>query len=577
MKGADLRKVRELFDKSVTMSSSTKVVQVKNSDSNIVPGDDLLLRDQTQSPLRISELRYRRLFEAARDGILILDAVSLKITDVNPFMTELLGYSRAEFVGKELWEIGLFTDREASQAAFKQLQRTGYLRYEDLPLQATNGKLRDVEFVSNVYEEGGHQVIQCNIRDITTRKRAEKERIQLLAAAQSARAEADSANRVKDEFLATLSHELRTPLTSILGWSQLLTNGTLNQHQTACAIETIARNARAQGRLIDELLDISRIMTGKLCLDISAVRLAPLIQAVVEDERPAAEAKGISLSAVLESDIEPFLADGNRLQQIVRNLLANAIKFTPARGDVQVFLKQDDSHIAITINDTGQGIAPELLPHVFERFRQADSSNTRSNGGLGLGLAIVRQLVELHRGTVTANSPGKNAGTTFEVMLPLSGLHEVPNAIETRDPKSEPRSPTAAQHALGGLRVLVVDDERDTHELVAAVLTTVGAEVVSVGSATEALEQIGRQRFDLLVSDIGMAGMNGYELIGKIRQLGSAQGGRTPAVALTAYAGIDDRKRALSAGYEIHLAKPFVVAELINAAIFLTERGSDLA
>jgi len=577
MKGADLRKVRELFDKSVTMSSSTKVVQVKNSDSNIVPGDDLLLRDQTQSPLRISELRYRRLFEAARDGILILDAVSLKITDVNPFMTELLGYSRAEFVGKELWEIGLFTDREASQAAFKQLQRTGYLRYEDLPLQATNGKLRDVEFVSNVYEEGGHQVIQCNIRDITTRKRAEKERIQLLAAAQSARAEADSANRVKDEFLATLSHELRTPLTSILGWSQLLTNGTLNQHQTACAIETIARNARAQGRLIDELLDISRIMTGKLCLDISAVRLAPLIQAVVEDERPAAEAKGISLSAVLESDIEPFLADGNRLQQIVRNLLANAIKFTPARGDVQVFLKQDDSHIAITINDTGQGIAPELLPHVFERFRQADSSNTRSNGGLGLGLAIVRQLVELHRGTVTANSPGKNAGTTFEVMLPLSGLHEVPNAIETRGPKSEPRSPTAAQHALGGLRVLVVDDERDTHELVAAVLTTVGAEVVSVGSATEALEQIGRQRFDLLVSDIGMSGMNGYELIGKIRQLGSAQGGRTPAVALTAYAGIDDRKRALSAGYEIHLAKPFVVAELINAAIFLTERGSDLA
>ena len=577
MKGADLRKVRELFDKSVTMSSSTKVVQVKNSDSNIVPGDDLLLRDQTQSPLRISELRYRRLFEAARDGILILDAVSLKITDVNPFMTELLGYSRAEFVGKELWEIGLFTDREASQAAFKQLQRTGYLRYEDLPLQATNGKLRDVEFVSNVYEEGGHQVIQCNIRDITTRKRAEKERIQLLAAAQSARAEADSANRVKDEFLATLSHELRTPLTSILGWSQLLTNGTLNQHQTACAIETIARNARAQGRLIDELLDISRIMTGKLCLDISAVRLAPLIQAVVEDERPAAEAKGISLSAVLESDIEPFLADGNRLQQIVRNLLANAIKFTPARGDVQVFLKQDDSHIAITINDTGQGIAPELLPHVFERFRQADSSNTRSNGGLGLGLAIVRQLVELHRGTVTANSPGKNAGTTFEVMLPLSGLHEVPNAIETRGPKSEPRSPTAAQHALGGLRVLVVDDERDTHELVAAVLTTVGAEVVSVGSATEALEQIGRQRFDLLVSDIGMAGMNGYELIGKIRQLGSAQGGRTPAVALTAYAGIDDRKRALSAGYEIHLAKPFVVAELINAAIFLTERGSGLA
>src|ERR1044072_8341806 len=230
--------------------SSTKVVQVTNSDSNVVNDDESLARNQAQPRLRISELRYRRLFEAARDGILILDAVTLKITDVNPFMTELLGYSHAEFLGKELWEIGLFSDKEASQEAFKELQRTGYLRYEDLPLQDTNGKLREVEFVSNVYEEDIHQVIQCNIRDITDRKRAEKERTLLLAAAQSARAEADLANGVKDEFLATLSHELRTPLTSILGWSQMLVSGQLNVQRTVSAIETIARNARAQGRLI---------------------------------------------------------------------------------------------------------------------------------------------------------------------------------------------------------------------------------------------------------------------------------------------------------------------------------------
>ena len=559
------------------MSPPTKALRVKNSDSNVVNDDESPTLDQTQSRLRISELRYRRLFEAARDGILILDAVTLKITDVNPFMTELLGYSHAEFLGKELWEIGLFSDKEASQEAFKELQRSGYLRYEDLPLQATNGKLRDVEFVSNVYEEDSHQVIQCNIRDITDRKRAEKERTLLLAAAQSARAEADSANGVKDEFLATLSHELRTPLTSILGWSHLLTTGQLDKQQTARAIETIARNARAQERLIDELLDISRIMTGKLSLDLRAVKLAPLIQAVVDDVRPAADARSINLKAAFDSSMGPIFGDPDRLQQIVWNLLTNAIKFTPQGGDVQVRLERNDSHALITVRDSGQGIATELLPHVFERFRQADSSNTRSNGGLGLGLSIVRQLVELHRGTVTAESCGENAGTTFRVMLPLSSLHEVANAPEKTEPKNERNSPTTAQHSLSGLRVLVVDDERDTRELVALMLTTCGAQVVSAGSATEALDQMERQRFDLLISDIGMPEMNGYDLISRIRQLGEEHGGRTPAVALTAYAGIDDRKRALAAGYEMHIPKPFVGAELITAAISLTERHSGLA
>src|SRR6185369_9680375 len=408
--------------------------QVKDRDSHVVNDDESSARDQAQSRLRVSELRYRRLFEAARDGILILDAVTLKITDVNPFMTELLGYSHAGFLGKELWEIGLFSDKEASQAAFKELQRTGYLRYEDLPLQATNGKLRDVEFVSNVYEEDGHQVIQCNIRDITARKRAEKERTLLLAAAQSARVEADLANGVKDEFLANLSHELRTPLTSILGWSSLLTNGKLDSQQTAGAIETIARNARAQGRLIDELLDISRIMTGKLCLDLRAVKLAPLIQAVVDDVRPAANARSINLETAFDSDVGPILGDPDRLRQIVWNLLTNAIKFTPKGGYVHVRLERNDSHALITVNDSGQGIATEHLPHVFARFRQADSSNTRSNNGLGLGLSIVRQLVELHQGTVTAESSGENAGATFRVMLPVPSLPEVPNAAENTDP-----------------------------------------------------------------------------------------------------------------------------------------------
>jgi PAS domain S-box-containing protein len=559
------------------MSSSTKVLQVKKSDSNVVNDDESPASDQAQSLLRISELRYRRLFEAARDGILILDAVTLKITDVNPFMTELLGYSHAEFLGKELWEIGLFGDKEASQEAFKELQRTGYLRYEDLPLQDTNGKPRDVEFVSNVYEEGSHQVIQCNIRDITDRKRAEKERTLLLATAQSARAEADSANGVKDEFLATLSHELRTPLTSILGWAHLLIDGRLDKQQTARAIETIARNARAQRRLIDDLIDISRIMTGKLYLDLRVVKLAPLIQAVVDDVRPPADARSINLETAFDSDVGAILGDPDRLQQIVWNLLTNAIKFTPKGGYVHVRLERNDSHALITVNDSGQGIATEHLPHVFERFRQADSSNTRSNNGLGLGLSIVRQLVELHQGTVTAESSGENAGATFRVMLPVPSLPEVPNAAENTDPKNQRYSPTTAQHSLNGVRVLVVDDEQDTRELVATVLTTCGAEVISVGSAAEALDQMKQQRFDLLISDIRMPETNGHDLISRIRQLGEEHGGRTPAVALTAYAGFNDRKRALAAGYEMHIPKPFVAAELISAAIFLTERHSGSA
>ena len=434
-------------------------------------------------------------------------------------MTELLGYSHAEFLGKELWEIGLFTDKEASQEAFQELQRTGYLRYEDLPLQATNGELRDVEFVSNVYEEDSHQVIQCNIRDITDRKRAETERALLLATAQSARVEADSANGVKDEFLATLSHELRTPLTAILGWSHLLTDDKLDKQQTARAIETIARNARAQGRLIDELLDISRIITGKLSLDLRALKLAPLIQAVVDDVRPAADARSINLEVAFDSDIGPILGDADRLRQIVWNLLTNAIKFTPKEGNVHVRLERNDSHAVITVSDSGQGIATELLPHVFERFCQADSSNTRGNGGLGLGLSIVRQLVELHLGTVTVESSGENEGTTFRVMLPLPSLHEVPNAAAKTELKNERNSPITAPLSLSGLRVLVVDDERDTRELVDVVLTTCGAEVVSVGSGLEALDQMERQRFDLLISDIGMPELNGYDLISRIREL----------------------------------------------------------
>lgn len=521
--------------------------------------------------MRTSEIRYRRLFESARDGILILDAATLEITDANPFMTELLGYSRDEFVGRALWEIGLFKDKDASLQAALELQSNGYLRYEDLPLQTKDGNLREVEFVSNVYEEDSHQVIQCNIRDITDRKRAEEERRLLLETATTARAEADAANEIKDQFLATLSHELRTPLTSILGWSQLLNNGELDDATAKRALENVVRNARAQRHLIDDLLDVARITTGKLRLEVHAVKLAELIESVVDGVRPAADARGIRIDAVLDSVVRPISGDPDRLRQIFWNLLTNAIKFTPKGGAVQARLERIASHIEIIITDTGQGIDPELLPHIFNRFGTSNSSDSRRNGGLGLGLSIVRQLVELHGGSVTAQSPGEGLGSTFRVVLPVRSVYP-----ESDGPNKQVmilrNIRTNEQLALHGLRLLVVDDELDARELVDAVLTAKGAAVVSVGSAVEALEEIERQPFDVLISDLGMPVMDGYDLISKIRQLPQECGGRIPAAALTAYAGIEDFERAILAGYQIHVPKPVEPDELTAVVATLAGR-----
>jgi PAS domain S-box-containing protein len=569
------------------MLSAKRVMLIEKQPLAAIPIEtgNMIEPDRTQEGLRTSETRYRRLFESARDGILILNAATLKITDVNPFMTELLGYSRDGFLGKELWEIGLFSDKEASQDAFRELQATGYLRYEDLPLQTADGKLREVEFVSNVYEEDGQQVIQCNIRDITERKLVEEEHRLLLENCQVAHAEADTANGIKDDFLATLSHELRTPLTSILGWSKLLTDGNLDDVASKRALEIIVRNARAQRQLIDDLLDISRIITGKLRLDVRPVELAPMIESVVDGVRPAADARSIHLQTALDPSIGAISGDPDRLQQIIWNLLSNAIKFTPEGGRVEVGLERINfagspsgqptwgagSHAEITISDTGQGIDPEFLLHVFDRFRQSDSSSTRRHGGLGLGLAIVRQLVELHGGTVEVASPGRGEGTTFKVILPLMSVHHEPGDVRRTCLLIESNSLTDGQPSLDDLRVLVVDDEPDAREFVTVVLTGRGAEVVSVGSAGEALEEMERQRFDVLVSDIGMPEVDGYALIEKIRQLPKEHGGRIPAVALTAYAGVEDRMRILSAGYQMRISKPVEPAELTTVVASLAE------
>ena len=382
---------------------------------------------------------------------------------------------------------------------------------------------------------------------------------------------AEESNRLKDEFLATVSHELRTPLTAVLGWAHLLRSGQLDEESSARALETIDRNARAQNRMIEELLDVSRIITGKLRLDVRPVDLPLVVEEAVDSVRPAADAKAVRLQLVLDPQAGPVSGDPDRLQQVIWNLLSNAVKFTPKGGRVQVRLERINSHVELTVSDTGQGIEPEFLPFVFDRFRQADMTKKRAHGGLGLGLAIARHLLELHGGAIRAASGGTGQGATFTVTLPLMVVRAQPGAAERRHPTAVESLPYESGPALDGLRVLVVDDEPDTRELLAAVLKGRGAAVTLAASAGEALQAIERETPHVLVSDIGMPGEDGYELISRVRALPPERGGNVPAAALTAYAREDDRIRALLAGFQIHIPKPVNPAEL--AAVVATLAG----
>jgi len=389
-----------------------------------------------------------------------------------------------------------------------------------------------------------------------------------------ARLQAEQANQLKDEFLATLSHELRTPLNAILGWSQILQTNNLGESDAKKALATIERSARSQNQLIDDLLDVSRIITGKLRLDVRAVDLSSVITAAVDAARPAAEAKNIRLQILLDPQAGPISGDPDRLQQIVWNLLSNAVKFTPKQGRVQVRLERVNSHVEIVISDTGKGVEPEFLPYVFDRFRQSDGSMTRRHGGLGLGLAIVRQLIELHGGTVSVESPGEGQGATFTVSLPLLPMRRERASDVPRVHPAAARDGSAAgcPPELSGLRVLLVDDEADSRDLLNLVLDSCGADVTMASSAAEAFETIKREKFDVIISDIGMPEEDGFSLIGKIRGLPNEQGGDVPAIALTAYARAEDRVQALRSGFQMHIAKPVESAELVVVVANLAGR-----
>lgn len=419
--------------------------------------------------------------------------------------------------------------------------------------------------------------IESLSREILERQKVQRERDELLQRERAARVDAENLSRMKDEFLATLSHELRTPLNAILGWSQVLTRSGLSPEH-AGGMAAIERNARAQAKIIDDLLDMSRIISGKVRLDVQTVAVAPMIEAVVDSLRPATDGKSLRLHATLDPLAGPVKGDPSRLQQIVWNLLSNAIKFTPRHGRIQVALERVNSHVEIIVSDNGEGIAPEFLPHVFERFQQADSSTTRRHGGLGLGLSIVRQLVELHGGSVRAKSPGVGLGATFRVALPL-----VPAHASTGGSGRYQQHPAAGgvgishelpSRSLEGMHLLVIDDEADARDVLLVLLRAHGANVRTAPSVDAALAAVldAPRVLDVVLCDIGMPVRDGYEFARALRALPPDQGGRLPVLAVTAFARGEDRTRALLAGFSGHVSKPVEEAELVATVASLGGR-----
>lgn len=431
---------------------------------------------------------------------------------------------------------------------------------------------RDEIVVAGLAAQAAVAMDNARLYEAAKRARAEAEK----AAAENERLyrQAEESSRLKEEFLATISHELRTPLSAILGWVRMLRMGQLSEENAAKALDTIERNARAQAQLVDDLLDVSRIITGKLRMDVQPADPDVFIDAAVEAVRPAAEAKGVRMQKVIDTGRVSIPGDPVRLQQVVWNLLSNAIKFTPRGGRVQIRSERVNSHLEIVVSDTGQGISADFLPHVFDRFRQADQKTSRQHGGMGLGLAIVRHLVELHGGTVRANSDGEGQGAIFTVMLPISPVYQLDSLGGRVHPGARNLLPTVddCTDRLDGLRILVVDDEGDTRELLKQGLEYCGAKVYVVGGAAEALDALASNLPDVLISDIGMPGVDGYALIRQIRGLAPNRGGRVPAIALTAYTRTEDRLQALRAGYDMHVPKPVELAELVAVAATVVRR-----
>jgi len=525
-----------------------------------------------EAALRESETQLRAILEGALDAVVGMDASGVVI-DWNQQAEATFGFTRAEAVGRRLAELIIPPQfREAHERGLEKYLETGegplLNRRVEVEGQRKDGTRVPIELAITVVKGWGFYRFNAFARDISDRRAADAERNRLLE-------EAREANRMKDEFLAMLSHELRTPLSAIVGWAHMLRTGGLDEPTVARAIETIDRNAKVQNQLIEDILDVSRIVAGKFHLDMRSVDLVRIVEAAVDTVSPLAASKGVELRQDLAAEVRPCcpaIGDPERLQQVVWNLLTNAIKFTPKGGVVTVEVRRLDEQgeFEIVVRDTGQGIASDFLPHIFERFRQA-GTGARRQGGLGLGLSIVRHIVEMHGGTVMAASAGEGQGSMFTLRLPVveageDGPRVPPVSREEAGLEEAPR--------LDGVRVLVVEDEADARHLLAAVLQKRGARVFMASSAVEALEMLEKERPDVLLSDIALQDQDGYELIRKVRALSAERGGRIPAAALTGYGRLEDRMRALSAGFQLHAAKPVEPAELIAVVASLAGKGA---
>ncbi|MEH2235200.1 MAG: ATP-binding protein [Nostoc sp.] len=490
------------------------------------------------------------------------------IVDANDAFLQLAGYTRDQFA-----TLDRFNWRELTPVEYKHLddrallevQTTGVSRIYEKEYLHPNGKrvpiVLGIALLNDSKDNGVAFVL-----DITERKSAEKECFRLLERERTARQQAEIANKIKSEFLGVLSHELRTPLNSVLGWSKMLRTRKFDEKTTNHALETIERNANLQTQLIEDLLDVSRILQGKLNLNICPVSLGMVIEAALETVQLAAQAKSIQIQTIFDRTLPEVMGDPNRLQQVVWNLLSNAVKFTPTGGRVEIRLVEAGNQAQIQVSDTGKGISADFLPYLFDYFRQADSTTTRTFGGLGLGLAIVRKVVEMHGGKVQAESPGEESGTTFSVELPLLVRSEHVRREENESLDCEPES-----SLLSNTQILVVDDEPDIRDLVSFILQDYGGEVTAVASAQEALQALSESIPDVLISDIGMPKTDGYMLMREVRARSPQQGGLVPAIALTAYAGEMNQQQALAAGFQMHISKPVDPDALVKAIVDLIE------
>jgi PAS domain S-box-containing protein len=514
--------------------------------------------------LQLSEVAWQSTFESAAVGIahVSLDGRCLRTNDAYCRMT---GYSREELLTLDVQSL-THPDDFAADAALAASVANGEIPAYNLEKRYVrkDGTTLWANLTVSLHRmpiPGEEPYFIAMITDVTLQKEAQREREHLLESERTARADAERASRLKDEFLTTVSHELRTPLNSILGWSQLLQRPEMGDADVRKGMETILRNARTQAQLIDDLLDMSRIISGKVRLDIETVALPQVLERALDSVRPAAAAKGVRIESIIDSSCR-IKGDSGRLQQIFWNLFNNSIKFTPKGGKMQVVLERVSSHLEVSVSDTGEGIAPDFLPFVFDRFRQQDGSTTRRHSGLGVGLSIVKHLVELHGGHVSASSAGVGKGATFVVHLPISLAGRIDDSWRL-SPATEATGFGDCNPSLDGLKILIVDDEADTRELLRQILESCEAQVVDADSAAEALQLLRQERPHILVSDIGMPGQDGYWLIDQVRALSPEDGGSLPAIALTAFARPEDRRRALRRGYHAHAAKPVEPADLV--------------